>query len=984
MTFTRLAAAARRRHAALRSGERPDDGFMLIYVLLVTSMITVLVSTTLVASAGSVVPAQKAAYNQAADAAAQGGLQAFLSYADTNCSGVNSAVSTCTLPSSDSGTTTIYSGGGYTSTFRWTAVKGTSYFRVTSTGTVSRGRITSTKTLVADIAGGTSGNTLDYGVVTQYETQPPDLALTQYPARTIALNSTAAANAGLPAGSSSVSWAGAKAGTTAGTVNVCNAYFSGATGRVNNPPPGAPHPYVDWAESGSIGSNTYTNYQPCQVSMGHSTTLLAPTNAADGAGGYVTKDALLLSNSWPGGTGPRFDQPVTTGYKYNPATDGNCATQGENYREFNLACAGYAVNVGGSPSSASAYKNPAYSANILTPPTGTPTIPADSCVYTGPTRILLNADGSATVTSPQTTTTWVSANASTRPAACYTGATVAYGMSLVSIPAFATVTNGVVQVKNNGSPPSPAAAARTSTGWNLTGQKATDSATTGNTVFNLTGAVPPTVADTGSSSADATCTSDYSAAIAAACAWTNLHSTTDGNGSGSKGWTSYSGSGSTGCSGLSQTNRQQFECDMGGGTVTAGHDNYAVYRSRIASDLAGNTCLSGTLADQTTCLGNILTSRAPYLLNTSNNTGYRYIVSASSAGASTTSTKTLSTNSAPAAGDAFFDSSAVPGSATVETKTTTPITFTVSRQVYACYGLLGLLSCLLGGSPGWGDGTYVNASTPQFTVTMTQSTWAITQAGSAGQSYFPSMQDVTQYGMGAGGTFGTTGPGNLFVEGTSGASLAMVADNDVVVTGNLAPGSSTDALEIVGRNNVRVYHPVKCVSTTGLAGTTAGFCPNDVTGLYGGVLTSGARPDQQYTNLRPDLAGLTINAAIFAQGNAASSVSCPKWNGAGTCGGTFTVDNFNRGDSVGTASLGNLTVTGSLAMVHHGPVGQEWEIPDATGQSSRPYSGYQFVSRYQNLKAALNAVTNIKNVLSTVSTTSSLWRVISVSTAANP
>jgi len=59
----------------------------------------------------------------------------------------------------------------------------------------------------------------------------------------------------------------------AGKVAVCNSSYSGKYGRVNNPPPGAPNPYVDWSEDGLQG-NKYTNYQPCQVSFGHSTQLL--------------------------------------------------------------------------------------------------------------------------------------------------------------------------------------------------------------------------------------------------------------------------------------------------------------------------------------------------------------------------------------------------------------------------------------------------------------------------------------------------------------------------------------------------------------------------------------------------------------------------------------------------------------------------------------------------------------------------------------
>jgi hypothetical protein len=197
----------------------------------------------------------------------------------------------------------------------------------------------------------------------------------------------------------------------------------------------------------------------------------------------------------------------------------------------------------------------------------------------------------------------------------------------------------------------------------------------------------------------------------------------------------------------------------------------------------------------------------------------------------------------------------------------------------------------------------------------------------------------------------------------------------------MAPGTPDDmALEIVGQDDVRVYHPVKCkvTSAAAIADTSPGFCPNDITGLYTGVPPDGYRPDQQYINLRPDLANLVFRAeAIFALGNAPESITCPQPpQGGGVCGGEFTADNFNRGESLGT-----LKVVGSLAMAHHGPVGLEWDIPDVTGLTARPYSGYQYINQYQNLKHAivtLNTEMGIP-VLVTTSSTSAMWHIVSYS-----
>ena len=51
----------------------------------------------------NIVPSVRTAYAQAAEAAAQGGINAFVNYADKYCSGTDAAVSSCTLPTNYSG-----------------------------------------------------------------------------------------------------------------------------------------------------------------------------------------------------------------------------------------------------------------------------------------------------------------------------------------------------------------------------------------------------------------------------------------------------------------------------------------------------------------------------------------------------------------------------------------------------------------------------------------------------------------------------------------------------------------------------------------------------------------------------------------------------------------------------------------------------------------------------------------------------------------
>ncbi len=452
-----------------RSGDRTDDesGFALIYVMMIITIITVLVGSSLVITASNVVPAAETAYKQAADAAAQGGLQAFLARLDANCSNsARATVQTCysagVIGSSGSGT--IYSSSGYSSTYTWTArpTDGNTYYRVTATGTVASGAITQSRTLTADLAGGASTSCLDYSVCTQYETQAPDVMAQQYPGRTIQLSSTAraAANAVSGTGGNSVTWTGPSTADAGGSVRTCNATYLGATGRRNYQPTGS-NGFVDWSESGSLNGTAVTDLQPCQVSLGSSTKLLAPASTADGSGGYYSRDALLVSNSNPGGTGgPLLNQPVYTGYQ---GSDDPGGVAGQNYRSFTLT--GFDPQIGGTPDAASTYPNPNYVSSGPIGISASPTIGSTgACVYTGPTRVKLNSDGTATITSPLTT-----AKATGSPTGCYPTSVTGgiYGFTTVALTSL-TGFSGIFSVANSGTAPGGGSCGQQQTGWQLT------------------------------------------------------------------------------------------------------------------------------------------------------------------------------------------------------------------------------------------------------------------------------------------------------------------------------------------------------------------------------------------------------------------------------------------------------------------------------------------------------------------------------------
>jgi hypothetical protein len=984
-------AVERARARAAGARLEGDAGFMMIYVLTIIGVITTVVGSTLVVTSASVVPTVQSAYDQAADAAAQGALQAFVAYADKYCANATSSVADCNLPTNYSGLVDIATpgaGSSYSAQYSWLAAKDPSnrYFRVKGKGVVKQGGLSATKVVVGDIVGGSSMNIGDYGVVIGFEGQSSSTVLAEWPQRTIALDCTAVDAADVPIKGdkcstnssflNSINWSGASPGTAAGKVAVCNATFDAKGGRSNNLPNKAPNPYVDWTEAGLNGNN-YTHFEPCQVSWGTRTKLLAPDNPADGPGGYASNDALLLSNSYPGGSGPLFNQKVTTSWKYTTDDAGICGTApGQNYRSFNILCAGYPVEVGGAPSSASLYPT-VESGQVPQIPTADPTVPATACVYAGPTRVQLNGD-TAVVTSPQTTASWVAANAASRPSQCYTGAG-ASGMALQTVNLSSPVSIQVLVAADDGSvPKTTPAIAHGSSGWPSTGQRLGDTATTSNSVFYLTNGA------SGSSTSTAnTVTASPGTYVPAA----NDNPSTKTDGAWVPQWTSYSNASCTSTPAL--TNLQFANCYLPIGTYP---DAYSWLKASVQAAIAANPTSYNSTSSLQTLVNSFVSqgNSSDASSGSPTNADYRsrkfnVTVTQANGGGCTQSTGVAGTASdtpvSPPSNDAFFQNTN--GNVHVAPKTdTTCFTATVTAQVGTCNIALAAGVCVNVGNYVWGNGTALlggGVKTAQFAVTFTAKKTTTTTTTTPATSTFPSMSDVTQYSMGLSGTFGASGPGDLYVEGNAAHTMSVIGMGDIVLTGTAGTTDTTHAaLQIVGQNNVRIYHPVQCRITdaTAISTTSPGFCPDDITGLYSTVAPDGTRPYQQYVNMRTDLAGLTIHAQLFALGNAGAHITCPEPpNGGGVCGGEFGVDNYNRG-----APLGYLTEVGTIAMAHHAPMGQEWDVADSPGQTSRPYSGYQLAQQYQNIKALIAAASDVGSVLHTTTSTSSLWHILSIST----
>jgi hypothetical protein len=1022
MTSLGLARARARLRRADGAGE---GGFALMYVLAISAIIALLVGSTLVVSTSAIVPAVDSAYAQAADAAAQSGLQDFVTRVDLWCGdSAHSTVDTCTLNSNVIGPVPISITGGdgsYTANYSWVAKKepANKYFRVRATGTVQQGGISATKIVVGDVVPGNTLNLLNYGVVTGFETESSSTVLANWPERTIALDPAAIDAADVPIKGGQIHWSGSSPGTAAGKTAVCNATFDAKGGRGNNPPPNAPNPYVDYTESGLNGNN-YTNYQPCHTSWGNKTELLAPADKdAVEPGGYYSLDSLLLSNSYPGGSGPLFNQPVQTSWHYTTDDAGLCGmAEGQNYRSFSLICEGlpYTVEVGGSPKSGSLFPQVQYRAEGPQLPSGVnyDSIPAQYvCIYSGPTRVVLKPAGTAVVTSPQTTSAF--AATSTSPGKCYVGAG-ANGMVEQSVDL-----SGIAMIRaaNHGSAPKTTPAiAHGSSGWPITGQQLGDTASTSNSVFYMTNGTSGTTSVTTYSGSAAD--KPYTPAV-------GDHPNEHSDGAWTPRWQDFS-SGNTCDTSTKATDLEFFNCYQ---SPASGYNanQYSDMKAAVQAALANAPANYDTVAELQSYLTNLLSVGNSADANNSaptyaDNRSHRWAVSVAQDASSTDGCTPASnvagatTNtpiSAPSS-DPFYSN--VDGNAASTPKTTTTcLTATVTLQIGQAKD----------GVNSWGDGGLLGgeltagSTIPQFKVTTTNNTVVTTTMTTPAVSSFPSMSDVTQYqigfdntGNGNTDTFGENGPGDLYLQGEAPHGMALLADNDLVLTGstggagsNPSNPSTTDdnrdpdcgtgtprtcpfrpVLELIGRANVRIFHPVKCNNAFGvpagtfqteITNTDPGFCPNDITGLYTSLLPNNALPRSQYANMRPDLAGITIHGVLFALGNAEAHITCPQPpNGGGVCDGEFTVDNFDRGDG-----LGYVTVVGVLGMAHHSPVGKEWEIADATGATSRPYSGYQLAQQYADQKAALQNV-GLGGLLDMQTPFDGLWHILSISTGVTP
>ena len=132
---------------------------------------------------------------------------------------------------------------------------------------------------------------------------------------------------------------------------------------------------------------------------------------------------------------------------------------------------------------------------------------------------------------------------------------------------------------------------------------------------------------------------------------------------------------------------------------------------------------------------------------------------------------------------------------------------------------------------------------------------------------YPVAGDPTVYSCSA---------GDVFLEGTLSGRLTIASQNDIVVTEDLLYATpAADSLGLISNGDVQVYHPVKCATTVA--------APFSCT---------------SWDNISTTLQDVTINAAVLSVRQ------------------SFTVQNFNRGQKLGT-----LLVSGGIYQKNRGAVG---------------------------------------------------------------
>ena len=867
-------------------GER-DEGAALIVVMMISTVLLIVLGAAGATLVSQIGPTGQSVDGGAAVAAAEAGIEDFVSTVNNNCSPVDGFGCPWLATKPSKGVTTVASGSTSNETYTWSVTATVDgWARVKSVGTSG----TQTKSLVADIQATPSFNNFEY--FTKFETYPSDFVNSFYGPRNIQITSGNASGSSLT-GPGVLNWQGTCNSNNAsdlshctppsGTVsdfstNICDdLYFPSDNGPGRGTDTawdnGNRRPANSLATMGTDSTFAYYNEHGTFNPTSGSAVAETHTDTCDSSfepnmemnGPIYSQDAYLI------------DRGKDTGNSKNsmPIFDGNAYTTWDG--TINGVQQPVNPNTHGHDRS---YPNtdgditttidpqPVYTSRVLElPADATKSQALATCVYTGPTRILIKQN-IAFVTSPGT---------STGAGACYTSTgnfKAGVGVTNAQVP----ISNSLIYVKNPTSG-SPSLATRNNPIFNMSTNLQIPSNTSGDTLAG-------------------TWTDDSTYSATAACP-----------------------------SPVDVTKRRNFDCEASAANPPA--NVFAAIKNAVDNVVAGSDADSAVQADLVTAIkakidkANVLVNSKPSSMNKGD---VRYQVTVGAATSGTATTTKPDTQS-----DAFFQSTAGQG------YTKTPKSWAISITRYSCTQNGGCASnkitstnMLTGGSTATRIVYTANSplnSTSRFP-------WFGKQPGDTGydaaKTYTDPTNDITQY---------YNGYGDAYVEGTLKGSMTIVAEHDIVATNdiiynNTNLNTTTDGLALVADHDVRIYRPMTCTDDGTAGVTTAGFCPDDLTGVYTTPLQWPLPTNYPALKYQPDSApSMTttgtgvLDATVFA------------------LRGCFMMDNFYRGN-IGYG----VTVDGGLYQYHRGPTSLPYQGRPFQGSNTK-MPGVTLTYQYDNMRA---------------------------------
>lgn len=930
---------------------REDGGQSLVLVMMISILAMLMLTTATTALTGQVKPAKASVDAGAATAAAQAGLESFLSWVNTNCpptdgfecpalaTGITNK-SGITDPLNQQGVL-ITGGDGVASveSYWWTVTFATSGLaRVKSVGQVPTGKPNPRyliKTLVADIDAMPSFNNFQY--YTKYETYSAEFINSFYRPRSVQVTSaanlsgTSISSKGKPG---TLQWAGTCTYVDASTTPLCDPNHStNVCDDLYYPTGAGPGRGTDtgWnnasrrpsaAVQAAMGTDstfayfteggTYTPATGTPAALTHNDTCdstMEPNMVMNGP--VYSQDAYLIDRGKDTGNSknskPNFDAAAYS--VWTGAINGSQQPLGPNggYIRAYPGTNGEATLTSGYPTYGSGSPVfPIYQSTALElPENAAEALPLAQCVYTGPTQITVQGN-TARITSPMTPagtsacyqSTGTHTNVNTIDSEGQSTTDASGGVINAVVP----ISRSLIYVKNPGPSIKPS------------------QATVASPIFNTTTAL-------------------------------TLPATVKGNTLAGT-WTDNASYDPTeACPVAGPAKRRNLDCETGQGNPK----NDVFTAIKTATDTVLDTA-SPTPAAFTSAINDELSTPSRKVGTTAGSIWYTVTVTAG--------TPTTTTTTPEAAAGTFLQTTAGKG------YTTTASTWNVSLNRVVCASLSKKGDCVNTSTPivqGVLSKT-VSAAAGSPLNTTRNFPWRGKQPGDSGydasKTYTDPNNDVTPY---------YHGYGDVYVQGQVSGNLSIVAEHDIVITNDLTYSNTTvsntsDGMALIANHNVRIYRPMTCAHDGAAGATTAGYCPDDLSGVYTDNLT------WPVANNYPSHMYVPNNAPSMTNGGSGLIYST-----VFTLRGSFIADNFFRG------AIGHgITIYGGLYQYHRGATSMPYQGRPYQGSGNK-MPGISVTYNFDNMRAggAVNGGLRVPYIPPPDGRlTSNTWNVISTSTGA--